>query len=176
MSTLYQTSDNRVETYAGCSAAGLLISQRNGEVDGQTNGHQTNAYKRAERSLHFWLICYLDTLGIISHSGLCHTTFATFSNVFTCAMLCSHGTSRGLVSVSHKSVFYRNGWTNRVGFWHILHCVKRKFRNPPNTDTSLWNLPPITKYLDLQNFASLLLGEVAWWQLRSVLSLFISVL
>ena len=37
------------------------------------------------------------------------------------------------VSVRHKSVFYRNGWTNRAGFWHVsflptvLHCVKRKF-------------------------------------------------
>ena len=105
MSTVYQTSDSRVETYAGCSAAGLLISQRNGEVDGQTDGHQTNAYKRVERnnncqySLHFWLICYLDMLGIISHSGLCHTTFATFSNVFTCAMLCIHSTSHWPVSV-----------------------------------------------------------------------------
>ena len=28
-----------------------------------------------------------------------------------------------------QSVFYRNGWTNRAGFWHVsfLHCVKRKF-------------------------------------------------
>jgi len=37
------------------------------------------------------------------------------------------------LSVCHKSVFYRNGWTNRVGFCHgsflppILHCVNRKF-------------------------------------------------
>ena len=37
------------------------------------------------------------------------------------------------VSVCHKSVFYRNRWTNRAGFWHIsflppvIHCVKRKF-------------------------------------------------
>jgi len=37
------------------------------------------------------------------------------------------------LSVCHKSEFYRNGWTNRAGFWHgsffptFLHCVKRKF-------------------------------------------------
>ena len=34
------------------------------------------------------------------------------------------------VRVCHKSVFYRNGWTDRVSFWHvrffrpILHCFK----------------------------------------------------
>jgi len=65
--------------------------------------------------------------------------------VFSCylafyrAMLCIRGTiAVGLcpsvsVSVCHKSVFYRNGLTNRAGFWHVnflppvLHCVKRKF-------------------------------------------------
>jgi len=37
------------------------------------------------------------------------------------------------LSVCHKSVFYRNGWTNRAGFWPgsflppILHCVIKKF-------------------------------------------------
>jgi len=37
------------------------------------------------------------------------------------------------LSVCHRSVFYRNGWTNRAGFWHgsflppVLHCVDRKF-------------------------------------------------
>jgi len=46
----------------------------------------------------------------------------------------SAGTSYGPVSVSvcvcHKSVFYRNGWTNPAGFRHgsffppILHCFK----------------------------------------------------
>jgi len=36
-------------------------------------------------------------------------------------------------SVCHKSVYCRNGWTNRAGFWHmsflppVIHCVKRKF-------------------------------------------------
>ena len=35
------------------------------------------------------------------------------------------------LSVCHKSEFYRNGWTNRAGFWHVsflppvLHCVKK---------------------------------------------------
>jgi len=48
-------------------------------------------------------------------------------------MLCIRGTSHGPVPVCHKSVFYRKGWTNRAGFWHVsflpsvLHCVKRKF-------------------------------------------------
>ena len=47
-------------------------------------------------------------------------------------------------SVRHKSVFYRNGWTNRAGFWHVsflppvLHCVK-KFGYLQNKGTSLWN-------------------------------------
>jgi len=46
----------------------------------------------------------------------------------------SAGTGHGPVSVCHKSVFFRNGWTDRAGFWHvgffrlILHCVLRKFR------------------------------------------------
>jgi len=54
----------------------------------------------------------------------------------------SAGTSYDPVSVSasvclsvyHKSVFYRNGWTDRAGLWRagfyrpILHCVLRKFR------------------------------------------------
>jgi len=37
------------------------------------------------------------------------------------------------VSVCHKSVFYRNGWTNRADVWYenflppVLHCVWRKF-------------------------------------------------
>ena len=48
-------------------------------------------------------------------------------------------------SVRHKSVFYRNGWTNRAGFWHVsflphvLLCVKRKFGYLQNKGTSLWN-------------------------------------
>jgi len=51
------------------------------------------------------------------------------------------------LSVRHKSVFYRNGWTNRAGFWHVsfllpvLHCVKRKYGYGylQNKGTSLWN-------------------------------------
>ena len=52
---------------------------------------------------------------------------------FLRAMLSIRGTSHGPVSVRYKSVFYRNGWTNRPGFWHVsflppvLHCVDRKF-------------------------------------------------
>ena len=39
-------------------------------------------------------------------------------------MLCIRGTSHGPVSVRHKSVFYRNGWTNRAagfGAWASFH-------------------------------------------------------
>jgi len=38
------------------------------------------------------------------------------------------------LSVCHKSVFYRNEWTESSNFWHggffrpVLHCVLRKFR------------------------------------------------
>jgi len=62
------------------------------------------------------------------------------------AMLCIRGTSHGPhVCVCHKLVFYRNGWTNRTGFWHVsflppvLHCVKRKFGYLQNKGTSFWN-------------------------------------
>jgi len=49
-----------------------------------------------------------------------------FVTIFRChyrAMLCIRGTSHGPVSVCHKSVFYRNGWTNRAGFgmWAFFH-------------------------------------------------------
>ena len=61
------------------------------------------------------------------------------------SMQCIRGTSHGPVSVCHKSMFYRNGGTNRAGFWHVsflpavLHCVQRKFRYLQNKGTSLWN-------------------------------------
>jgi len=41
------------------------------------------------------------------------------------------------VCVCHKLVFYRNGWTNRAGFWQVsflpsvLHCVKNEIRLSP---------------------------------------------
>jgi len=150
--------NSRVETYAGCSAAGLLISQRNGEVGGQTDGHQTNAYTRAERSLHFWLICYLDTLGIISHSGLCHTTFTTFSSVFTCAMLCIHSTSHWPVSVclsvTSRSCVKR---AERIGLFltyelpsAVLHCVKGKFGYLQNPKLWTYKISPVCVVLLLQ--------------------------
>ena len=64
-----------------------------------------------------------------------NTGLVKFHSPFYRAMLCIRGTSHAPVSVSvcHKSVFYRNGWTNRAGFLHVsfhptvLHCVKRKF-------------------------------------------------
>jgi len=52
------------------------------------------------------------------------------------------------VSVCHKSVFYRNGWTNRAGFWHgsflrpILHCVVKNSGSFENKGISLWNFAP----------------------------------
>jgi len=67
----------------------------------------------------------------ITNNLVCHeNTFHYYR-----AMLCIRGTSHGPLSVRvcHKSVFYRNGWTNRAGFWRVsflppvLHCVKRKF-------------------------------------------------
>jgi len=71
------------------------------------------------------------TTGCKSVNGLWERQCANF---FYRAMLCVRGTSHGPVSVRHKSVFYRNGWTNRAaGFLHvsflppILHCAKRKF-------------------------------------------------
>jgi len=48
-------------------------------------------------------------------------------------------------SVRHKSVFYRNGSTNRAGFWHVsflppvLHCVSGNSVISKNKGTSLWN-------------------------------------
>jgi len=51
--------------------------------------------------------------------------------------ICIRRTSHGPVSVCHTSVFYRNGWTNRAGFWHgtflqpVLHCVKKQIRLYP---------------------------------------------
>ena len=68
-------------------------------------------------------------------------------NIFTARCYASAVLAMGLcLSVCHKSVFYRNGWTNRAAcFWHVnflppvLHCVKRKFGIFRNKGTSLWN-------------------------------------
>ena len=64
-------------------------------------------------------------------------TFASEKNViFTARRYASAGNSYGRVSVvcvCHKSLFYRNSWRNRVGFWHgsffppIPKYVKKKF-------------------------------------------------
>ena len=76
-------------------------------------------------------------------------TFLSCWTRFYRVMLCIRGTIHGPLSVCpsvrHKSVFYRNGSTNRAGFWHVsfltpvLHCVKRKFGYFQNKGTSLWN-------------------------------------
>ena len=62
-------------------------------------------------------------------------------------MLCVRGTSHVSVclclSVCHKSVFYRNGWTNRVGMWASFHLsytvLKGNSVISKNKGTSLWN-------------------------------------
>jgi len=66
-----------------------------------------------------------------------------FNAVLTARRYASSGTSYNPLSVSvcvclflsvcHKSVFYRIGWTNRAVFWHgsflrSVHCFVRKFR------------------------------------------------
>ena len=70
--------------------------------------------------------------------------------------------------VCHKSVFYRNGWTDRdgfsqVGFFRpILDCVVRKFGYLQNKGTSFWNYAPKTPdfekflllYIDRRNVLS----------------------
>jgi len=58
--------------------------------------------------------------------------------VFTARCYASAVLAMGLclsvcVCLLQVGVLYRNGWTNRAGFWHasflpsVLHCVKRKF-------------------------------------------------
>jgi len=57
----------------------------------------------------------------------------------------------------YKSVFYRNGWTDRAGFWHgsffrpLVHRVLRKFSYLQNTGTSVWNF---FETPDLENFTT----------------------
>ena len=60
------------------------------------------------------------------------------------------------VSVRHKSEFYRNGWTNRAGFWHvsflpsILHCFRRKFGYLQKWRNFRLELCPKLRYIDHQ--------------------------
>jgi len=72
----------------------------------------------------------------------------SYEGIFTARCYASAVLDVGLcpcLSVCHKSVFYRNGWTNRAGFRHVsflppvLHCVKRKFGYLQNKGTFLWN-------------------------------------
>jgi len=70
--------------------------------------------------------------------------------VFPARCYASAGTNYGPMSVRlpvrHKSVFYQNGWTDRIVFcWcgvfllPVLQCVVSKFRYLQNKGTSLWN-------------------------------------
>jgi len=44
------------------------------------------------------------------------------------------------LSLCHKLEFYRNGWTNRAGFWH--GSLKGNLGVSKNKGTSLWNFVP----------------------------------
>jgi len=69
------------------------------------------------------------------------------------------------LSVCHKSVFCRNGWTDRADFWRvgffgsILQCVLRKFKHE-----SLWNFAPNS---GLRKFRHSILIVEARYQLSS---------
>jgi len=66
----------------------------------------------------------------------------------------------------HKSELYRNGWTNRAGFWHrsflspFLYGVKRKFRYLQNKSTSLWNCVPNS---GLRKLFGISIVETCYW-------------
>jgi len=82
-------------------------------------------WQQVSIGLHSWLSQWCQPDGV---TVKCDDSFYR-------AMLCIRGTSHGPVSICvwHKSEFYRNGWTNQAGFWHvsfirpILHCVIIKF-------------------------------------------------
>ena len=68
------------------------------------------------RVLNFWTRVGLFQCSCVVHTGV---------RIFTARCYA--------MSVRHKSAFYRNGWTNRAGFWRVsflppvLRCVERKF-------------------------------------------------
>ena len=72
------------------------------------------------------------------------------THVFTAWCYASAVLAMGLcpsvrVRVCHKSVFYRNGWTNRAGFWHMnflqppYTVLKRNQVISKNKGSSVWN-------------------------------------
>ena len=83
----------------------------------------------------------------LSDRFLCTTFEATHRvTVFTTRCYASAVLAMGLCpSVCHKSVFYRNGWTNRAGFgmWASFHpfyaVLKGNSVISKNKGTSLWN-------------------------------------
>ena len=69
--------------------------------------------------------------------SLCLCCSLCFISTRRCASVCTRYDPMSVclcLSVCHKSVFYRNWWAERAGFWRvgffwpILHCVIRKFR------------------------------------------------
>ena len=63
------------------------------------------------------------------------------------------------LSVCHKSVFYRNGWTDRAGFWHVCFfqaVLYTLWRKEIQVSTKIRVLPPGTLCQSpiLETFAS----------------------
>ena len=94
---------------------------------------------------NFWLTT--DSAGKKTRSS------ATVSqNLANCCIteseLLAQRTNRSNIVRGHKSVFYRNGWTNRAGFWHVSFLPHATFLYTvlkgnsvisKNKGTSIWN-------------------------------------
>jgi len=90
---------------------------------------QIHLYRLAQEKMN--VICFTSTLNKIFKNNLLISGFyphdAMLAWVLAMALCLS-------LSVCHKSVFHRNGWTDSAGCWHLgffpptLHCVVRKFR------------------------------------------------
>ena len=69
------------------------------------------------------------------------TRYLSFLPVRRCAIVnTSHSPVSVCLSLCHKLEFYRNGWTNRAGFWH--GSLKGNLGVSKNNGTSLWNFVP----------------------------------
>ena len=104
------------------AAAGLLLwARRAGNIDRLLPGARL---QRRANTGSFTLSAYVGswTRACLKDSLLDLRIFGFYR-----AMLCTGGTSHRPVSVRvcHKSVFYRNGWTNRAGFWHVSFLPPR---------------------------------------------------
>ena len=94
--------------------------------------------------------CILLLISLIWLNQFVHST--VYWHIFTVRCYASAVLAMGLcLSVCHKSVFCRNGWTNRGGFWHVSF-LPPSFQLPSfytvlkgnsvifkNKGTSLWN-------------------------------------